>query len=291
MTLFEHTEQIHRPVEEVFAFLADPTNLPRWQMSLIAVRPHRSGPLRPGVEVTETRRFLGRTMETTWVCTEHRPSRRSVIESDEGPVPFRGIWDLEADGGATRFTWTVGDRWPRRPPCERGRRPVARQELAEDALRLKRLLEQNRHDREAAAPHDVDRPGAGLGFVVAHQIAYGSADAAQWDLQRRLRGLRRGRRLIADAIPATPSAGCSASSASSSPPATSSPTTPITATPARPRWPSSTTRPARQPRGPHAGGDAVPDRPFPERRLAPRGPVRHRRERRPRGGAGARAGS
>ena len=140
MTLFEHTEQIHRPVEEVFAFLADPTNLPRWQMSLIAVRPHRRGPLRPGVEVTETRRFLGRTMETTWVCTEHRPSRRSVIESHEGPVPFRAVWDLEADGGRARSVHLdTGDRWPRRPPCKRGRRPhraagAGRRHLAPEAV-------------------------------------------------------------------------------------------------------------------------------------------------------------
>jgi carbon monoxide dehydrogenase subunit G len=142
MTLFEHTEHIQRPVEEVFAFLADPTNLTRWQTSLIAVRPHRRGPLRPGVEVTETRRFLGRIMETTWVCTELHPSR-SVIESDEGPVPFRGIWDLEADGGATRFTWTLetGGLAARLANAVAAR--VARQELTEDALRLKQLLEQN----------------------------------------------------------------------------------------------------------------------------------------------------
>ena len=65
MTTFEHTAQILRPPEEVFAFLAQPANLPCWQSSLIAVRPHRRGPLRPGVEVTETRRFLGRVMETS----------------------------------------------------------------------------------------------------------------------------------------------------------------------------------------------------------------------------------
>jgi hypothetical protein len=143
MTTFEHTAQIHRPPEEVFAFLADPVNLPRWQLSLIAVRPHRRGPLRPGVEVTETRRFLGRVMETTWVCTEHHPSRRSVIESDEGPVPFRGIWELEAAGGSTVFTWTLetgglagrlGRGLARRLACE---------ELEADSLRLKQLLEQN----------------------------------------------------------------------------------------------------------------------------------------------------
>jgi hypothetical protein len=83
-------------------------------------------------------------METTWVCTEHRPSRRSVIESDEGPVPFRGIWELEASGGATAFTWTLetGGLAARLANAVAAR--IARQELTEDALRLKQLLEQNR---------------------------------------------------------------------------------------------------------------------------------------------------
>ena len=141
MTRFEHTAQIHRPAEEVFAFLADPSNLTRWQMSLIAVRPHRRGPLRPGVEVTEMRRFLGRVMETTWVCTELAPSRRSVIESDEGPVPFRGIWELEPTPHSTRFTWTLetGGLAARLASAVAAR--LARDELAADTLRLKRLLE------------------------------------------------------------------------------------------------------------------------------------------------------
>ena len=143
MTSFELTAQIDRSVEEVFAFLAEPVNLPRWQMSLIAVRPHRRGPLRPGVEVTETRRFLGRTMETTWVCTEHHPNRRSVIETDEGPVPFRGIWEVESEGGATVFTWRLetGGLAVRLANAVAAR--MARQELSADALRLKQLLEEH----------------------------------------------------------------------------------------------------------------------------------------------------
>jgi uncharacterized protein YndB with AHSA1/START domain len=143
MTTFELTARIDRSAEEVFAFLAEPVNLPRWQLSLIAVRPHRHGPLRPGVEVTETRHFLGRTMETTWVCTEHRPSRRSVIESDGGPVPFRGIWELETDGGATVFAWTLqtGGLAARLAGAVASR--IAENELAADTLRLKQLLEQN----------------------------------------------------------------------------------------------------------------------------------------------------
>jgi len=143
-TTFEHTAQILRPPEEVFAFLADPANLTHWQMSLIAVRPHRAGPLRPGVEVTETRRFLGQVMETTWICTEHSPSRRSVIESDQGPVPFRGIWELEPAGGATRFTWTLQTGGLAGRLAGAVTKRLAREELADDTLRLKQLLEHNR---------------------------------------------------------------------------------------------------------------------------------------------------
>ena len=142
MATFEHMAAIHRPVDEVFAFLAEPTNLPRWQTSLREVRPHRRGPLRPGVEVTETREFLGRVMETTWICTEHRPSRRSVIESDEGPVPFRGIWELEPAGPSTRFKWTLeaGGLAARLGSALAARR--ARPELAADTQRRPGLLEQ-----------------------------------------------------------------------------------------------------------------------------------------------------
>ena len=144
MATFQHTAEIARPVDEVFAFLAEPVNLPRWQTSLLEVRPHRRGPLRPGVEVTETRQFLGRVMETTWVCTEHRPSRRSVIESDEGPVPFRGTWELEPAGPGTRFTWTLeaGGLAARVASAVAAR--MTREELAANTLRLKHLLEENR---------------------------------------------------------------------------------------------------------------------------------------------------
>ncbi len=143
MATFQHSAEIARPVDEVFAFLAEPVNLPRWQTSLLEVRPHRRGLLRPGVEVTETRQFLGRVMETTWVCTEHRPSRRSVIESEEGPVPFRGTWELEPAGPGTRFTWTLeaGGLAARVASAIAAR--MTREELAANTLRLKQLLEQN----------------------------------------------------------------------------------------------------------------------------------------------------
>jgi carbon monoxide dehydrogenase subunit G len=141
MARFEHTIEIDRPPAEVFAFVTQPANYPRWQPSLIEVRPHRNGQLRVGREVTEVRRFLGREIETTWTCVEHLPASRSTIESPDGPVPFRASFDLAPAGTGTRFTWTVetGGTAARLagPLVARS----TRRELETNAGCLKRLLE------------------------------------------------------------------------------------------------------------------------------------------------------
>lgn len=141
MALYEHTVEIARAPDEVFAFVTDPANYPRWQPSLVAIEPHSSGPLRVGSEATEVRRFLGREVETTWTCVEHEPLSRSAIETDDGPVPFRGTFIVEPAGRGTRFTWTVETRGA----AARLGGPLVgratRAELRASSGRLKQLLE------------------------------------------------------------------------------------------------------------------------------------------------------
>ncbi len=141
MSTYAHTLEILRAPEDVFAFVTDPASYPRWQPSLVSVEPHAPGPLRLGSEATEVRRFLGRELETTWTCVEHRPSTRSSIECGDGPVPFRGTFELEPSGAGTRFTWTV-ETWG---TAARLGGPLAglatKRELAANAGRLKALLE------------------------------------------------------------------------------------------------------------------------------------------------------
>jgi carbon monoxide dehydrogenase subunit G len=141
MGTYEHTVEIARAPEDVFAFVTDPANYPQWQPSLVAIEPHSPGPLRVGSEATEVRRFSGRELRTTWTCVEHQPHRRSAIECDEGPVPFRGTFVLEPTRRGTRFTWTVETRGT----AARLGGPLVgrttRAELAVNAGRLKELLE------------------------------------------------------------------------------------------------------------------------------------------------------
>ena len=60
----ETTVEISRPVAEVFAFVADQTNAPRWQNGLAEVRRLTEGPLGVGTEHEFIRRFAGRKMAT-----------------------------------------------------------------------------------------------------------------------------------------------------------------------------------------------------------------------------------
>jgi hypothetical protein len=150
MSAWSHSVEIGRRPEDVFAFVTDPVGFPRWQPSLVSVEPRRPGPLRLGSQATEVRRFLGRELETTWTCVEHEPCTRSSIECDEGPVPFRGTFELEPSGAGTIFTWTV-ETWG---AATRLAGPLAglatRRELAANAGRLKALLE----GEPAACPNE-----------------------------------------------------------------------------------------------------------------------------------------
>ncbi len=49
---------IARPVDQVFAFLADPANIPRWRPDVVETR--SGGPLQAGSEFEEIINFGGR---------------------------------------------------------------------------------------------------------------------------------------------------------------------------------------------------------------------------------------
>jgi uncharacterized protein YndB with AHSA1/START domain len=132
----EHTLVVARPPEEVFAFLADPDNLPRWQTGVVEVR--REGDRRH----VEVRSFLGRRLEQTLVVTEYDPPRRLDLAVVEGPLPLRISHTLEAEDGGTRILF-VGEGEPRGLPRLLAGVAAKAVELQSqhDFAKLKRILE------------------------------------------------------------------------------------------------------------------------------------------------------
>jgi carbon monoxide dehydrogenase subunit G len=135
---YEHEIEIERPPEDVYAFLSNPENLPRWQHEVLEVRRKND------TEFTEVRTFIGRRVESTIEVTAAEPGREFAIRAGAGPVHFAVRHLLEPAGeGRTRLrvegesegaggVFKLGGRLLHRAVERRAR---------EDFQRLKELLE------------------------------------------------------------------------------------------------------------------------------------------------------
>jgi carbon monoxide dehydrogenase subunit G len=94
---FELDVQIAAPPEEVFDFLSDPTNLPRWQESCVAVEPLGDD------RIQETRSFMGHRAQVETEIVERERPHTFTVRSLGGPVRFTVRHELSPSGGGTQL--------------------------------------------------------------------------------------------------------------------------------------------------------------------------------------------
>jgi carbon monoxide dehydrogenase subunit G len=126
---------IDRSPEDVYAYLTDVSNLPKWQSGVHSAR-------RQGTEIHESRHMLGRELSTTLEIEEEEPPRVFALRAVNSPVPFSVRHELEPSGGGTRLTVTGEGDAGLLPGFAAGimaRR--AEKQFRKDFERLKRLLE------------------------------------------------------------------------------------------------------------------------------------------------------
>ena len=140
MITVEHTVEIDRPIDEVFAYLTDLERLPEWQASVSEVQV--DGPVEPGSRFRDVREFMGRRAASTLEVTELEPPRRFSLRVAEGPIRYEIDHRLEERGQRTSVTFSGRGDTARVPRLMRGmvERAVRRQ-LASDAESLKQALE------------------------------------------------------------------------------------------------------------------------------------------------------
>ena len=61
---FEGTVTIEKPVEEVFAFVLDPSNSARWQTGVVEERQTSDGPMGVGAEGIRVEKVIGKRLES-----------------------------------------------------------------------------------------------------------------------------------------------------------------------------------------------------------------------------------
>ena len=103
----EHSIEIARPVEEVFAFVSDVRNNPLWCGAFVESTVTSGDGVGVGSTSRHVVRFLGKRIEADAVITDFVPNRRSCIRTTTGPIPTRGCRTVEPVEGGARVTQTI----------------------------------------------------------------------------------------------------------------------------------------------------------------------------------------
>lgn len=98
---------IHRSAEDVFEFVSNQENAPRWQNGLVEVRRLTDGPPRVGTRHAFVRTFMGKQLVAENEFVEFDPPRRVAFRVTTGPMPGGGSYVVEADAEGARLTSTV----------------------------------------------------------------------------------------------------------------------------------------------------------------------------------------
>jgi uncharacterized protein YndB with AHSA1/START domain len=104
---FNQSIVIERPLEEVFAFVADPENDAQWTPMVTETRMTSEEPLGVGTRYEQSGRFLGRSFEMVFEVTEYEPNRKIGQRLiTPGPLRMTSLCSVEAVSGGTRVTLT-----------------------------------------------------------------------------------------------------------------------------------------------------------------------------------------
>ncbi len=103
---FENSVTIDRKQREVFDFLADFENVPKWNYAIVETKKISQGWVGPGTRYRQTRSIPAPSTEAFEV-TEFVPDHRLAIRGDLGPFTGTLTYDLQPVAAATRVTNSV----------------------------------------------------------------------------------------------------------------------------------------------------------------------------------------
>jgi uncharacterized membrane protein len=95
---------INRPVEEVFAYVGDLQNGPKWQKALVEAWRLNGGPLGIGSKFSSVRKFMGRKLVSVIQFTAYELNKKIVFKSISGSSPFEQSFLFESTPAGTRLT-------------------------------------------------------------------------------------------------------------------------------------------------------------------------------------------
>ena len=134
---------IAAPPEEVFAFVADLGNLPRWQSGIVSTQRTSPDPVGVGSTARVVRDLAGQSLTVDLTITDFEPGRRLALASETSGVSVTATLEMEpvADGTVARSGIEIKAGSVFMAPLEGMIAGAAASELASGLERLRDALE------------------------------------------------------------------------------------------------------------------------------------------------------
>ncbi len=138
MLEFENTIRIDRPIGEVFAFLSDLENVPKWNYYVLKVTKLSNGPIGIGTMYHQVRKTDEQDLRITELDQNHKMVVKTLPQSSPS-LEMR--FTLYEEGNTTRIRdeWRLDSGWP--APLEWLGAGRIKSAVAENLTKLKELLE------------------------------------------------------------------------------------------------------------------------------------------------------
>lgn len=106
MPAADNTVVINRPRPEVFAFVADHENDPRWRSGVVDIK-RASGESQGAIYTQGVKGPMGRRIDADFEVTAYQPDTLLAFRTLAGPVRPEGSYRFEDANGGTRVTFSL----------------------------------------------------------------------------------------------------------------------------------------------------------------------------------------
>ena len=106
MRRLQRTAQIAAPPADVYAFLAEPANLPRWQAGVVSSERTSPPPTAVGSTARVVLELMGQQVAAEITVREAEPDKRLTLATSVSGIGIVGTIDLAPNDGGTAITLT-----------------------------------------------------------------------------------------------------------------------------------------------------------------------------------------
>ena len=142
MTKFEKSILINRPAEEVWKFMSQVENMPKWDRGVLEARQTSKDPAGVGSTIQVVRQLLGRRRIANLRVSEYVPNQSLAVQARRGQITGQVRYTFEPVERGTRMTSTaevtLGGWWKLITPLLV---PMLDRDGRDDLANVKRVME------------------------------------------------------------------------------------------------------------------------------------------------------